>query len=428
MDEAVNGLRGIAAFHVMLFHYTWIVYQVSVYGMMEVPVFYLLSGFSLALAYGNKKLDLLSFYYKRLVRVLPLYWLVNFFSALPIQNGSPATWPYADARFWMTLTCTNTWMCPLFFQNCGAVSPYSLPSWFITTIIFFYLVFPFIISPLKKLSDEMISRLIVIIYWFQLLPFFLVWYTSEDYKNVSVAIAWNPLSRLPVFILGILGGLQTLRWRLQNTRSIEEKVVEKAGFNFWIFRIRSQVDLSSIDEEKAGSDFSDPNENRSIVHILFPYGFTSKIENTILSQESSEMVWSRRADISLTILSLFLVAATLKLHSFVNFNNEAVIIFCHLGLIHVQLILIIGVSRDAGRSMASRLFRSRIPQALFPIGTSLYLVHEECERWHRYLQLHTRIPDILVYKIVVAMVIAWLIHKLYEVPVSKLLLRVIKKK
>ena len=51
---------------------------------------------------------------------LSIYLSIHLFIYLSIYI-------YLDARFWMTLTCTNTWMCPLFFQNCGAVSPYSLP-------------------------------------------------------------------------------------------------------------------------------------------------------------------------------------------------------------------------------------------------------------------------------------------------------------
>ena len=59
---SLNGLRGIFAFHVMVFHAcmflgggTWP--KINLYANIDMPLFFLLSGFSLVLAYGRTKWD-----------------------------------------------------------------------------------------------------------------------------------------------------------------------------------------------------------------------------------------------------------------------------------------------------------------------------------------------------------------------------------
>ena len=107
---ALNGLRGFFAFHVMAYHalmegnlhgdHNPII---DLYANVDMPLFFLLSGFSLALAYGktlwngstrycfgNKVssldginsqrsisniFDSWGFYKKRMIRILPLYYL-----------------------------------------------------------------------------------------------------------------------------------------------------------------------------------------------------------------------------------------------------------------------------------------------------------------------------------------------------------------
>ena len=113
MDKgALNGLRGLLAFHIMAFHAFIYLKPPSVnitlmlYGQVDMPLFFLLSGFSLTIAYGKtlwngstrcclgcktttsdgvtdsenpaegrKIFDSWSFYKKRLIRILPLHYL-----------------------------------------------------------------------------------------------------------------------------------------------------------------------------------------------------------------------------------------------------------------------------------------------------------------------------------------------------------------
>ena len=78
----------------------------------------------------------------------------------------------------------------------------------------------------------------------------------------------HPLFRMPVFMMGVLGGLQVLRAR----RSLE--------------------------------NFEDPNLNKNILHVIFPWGYSSKNDcseingknDTRLNMKNSVNVWSKRVD------------------------------------------------------------------------------------------------------------------------------------
>ena len=108
---ALNGLRGVFSFHVMVYHACVFLGngfhpKLNLYANVDMPLFFLLSGFSLTLAYGRTVWDRSSlgfsnnnqkvisnvtdvenfegspkifnsweFYKKRLIRILPLHYL-----------------------------------------------------------------------------------------------------------------------------------------------------------------------------------------------------------------------------------------------------------------------------------------------------------------------------------------------------------------
>ncbi len=96
-------LRGLAAFGIMMYHYTiWtqgsaassdFIGRVGVYG---VAIFYILSGLTLSYVYTNSlkftAADLWGFAKKRIFRILPLLWLVTI-SSIVLNN---LKWNWAD--------------------------------------------------------------------------------------------------------------------------------------------------------------------------------------------------------------------------------------------------------------------------------------------------------------------------------------------
>lgn len=103
--KGVQALRGIAALSVMLFHFRWNINQIHPglgdmlfgWGASGVDLFFLISGFVITLTakksekgfYGS-----FSFLKKRIVRILPAYYLILLISFL--LSGAMSTFHYAD--------------------------------------------------------------------------------------------------------------------------------------------------------------------------------------------------------------------------------------------------------------------------------------------------------------------------------------------
>ena len=84
----LDGLRGLAALYIVLFHYLrfcWtgaeapVSFHVDLLGQMAVNLFYLISGFVLAFAYVGA-MDVHSFYVRRISRIMPLFYFSNFYA------------------------------------------------------------------------------------------------------------------------------------------------------------------------------------------------------------------------------------------------------------------------------------------------------------------------------------------------------------
>ena len=122
-NGALTGLRGFFAFHVMVYHAFTIggdlqLLQIDLYANVDMPLFFLLSGFCLTLAYGKtswngstrcclgcksitsdgvadlenpkgekKIFDSWEFYKKRFIRILPLHYLAHIAVLVVYQYG-----------------------------------------------------------------------------------------------------------------------------------------------------------------------------------------------------------------------------------------------------------------------------------------------------------------------------------------------------
>ena len=173
---ALAGLRGLAALHVMFFHF--LLPFLHLQGSMEMPTFYLLSGFTLTMAYGRKEekktsimeciMENLRFYQNRFARIAPNFYLANIVGFCVRKPQYFLHQKNFLLRCIFTLTMTNSWFS--FLGNDSEM--FNFPSWTISSFAFMYLIFPLIISRLQILSDASLARAIVVLYYVQLLPFF----------------------------------------------------------------------------------------------------------------------------------------------------------------------------------------------------------------------------------------------------------------
>ena len=164
--SAHQGLRGLLSLYVMIYHYFWYsTLQWELHGSALMPPFFVLSGFSLAVGYGSKPLapgsaccgeaadgdralDWRAFYRNRAARILPTHYLMNA-ASVPLSflgYGLVSKNALVSAGV-LTAVCATTWFGPNFGSFCA-------PSWTISTLCGFYLVFPWVAPRLQRAAGS----------------------------------------------------------------------------------------------------------------------------------------------------------------------------------------------------------------------------------------------------------------------------------
>ena len=148
--RALTGLRGVAALYVVFFHYfsplrlTSPIMCIIGHGYLAVDLFFVLSGFVMALNYaglfsqGIRASGVRIFLSRRVARIYPLYLLTLLIATglvvighLDFSGGSLAR------TFWPNL---------LMVQNWGNWESIETPAWSISTEWFAYMLFPFLLT------------------------------------------------------------------------------------------------------------------------------------------------------------------------------------------------------------------------------------------------------------------------------------------
>jgi len=329
--DALNGLRALASLHVMLGHYINIYIRgsqgIDIHPASEMPLFYLLSGYCLALNYcktadDNTAINQRAFFIKRFGRLAPMYYLVNALLFMSLASkSSQEVLIGKDLSLWtlMTFSCTNTWFSWLWIEN--EYLPFSEFSWTVNTLFFFYLTFPTLLNYFKPCSVTAIKRLMIMLCAVQSIPCLFIWINFgvdvDAFEYFYCNFTQNPLTRLPVFAMGILGGIQTTRWR------------------------------THIGEGNSDGDF---NKKEKI--LLF---------------------WKRLTDICALLFTILIVSFSRHQHNFSL--RKWTYGYSQLLLVPLQLIIIIGLSRAGERSLLGKLCNTSFLQFVGGISMVLYLIH-----------------------------------------------------
>eukprot|EP01084_Bolivina_argentea_P151398 264246_1 len=228
--QALTGLRGIAAVHIMIFHsLLYSKLQWNILGSVQMPLFFLISGYIFGLSDGKQKyyptkccteltrfpasfatdhehkhFDGKHYYQRRIARTLPLFYLTNLM-CIPLCFSGHG-WADTDISNLITVSiytlfAVNTWF--------GVPKVLNGPSWFVSTIWFFYWVFPSLIPKLQIIDNVKKQKWVYYYFWIQLIVgcvLFIVTMFLVPGISFFIATFW-PVSRLPVFIMGVLAGL-----------------------------------------------------------------------------------------------------------------------------------------------------------------------------------------------------------------------------
>ena len=226
---AHTGLRGLLAVYVVVFHLCMFgPLQWDLQGSAIMPFFFLLSGFSLAVVYTDPDalaaeaarsarqratspprlapLDWQTFMQNRWARVGPLYVLGNVAGFALTFTGHGSTPPQPDTlgpASAVTASFTST----LFGGAFGL--PLDPPTWTIATLLVLWAVFPLALRWSQRLTRAELARNIVLLYWLQVLTMlcFIVFSVLTGLGQPFINGTMNPLSRVPLFLMGVLGGI-----------------------------------------------------------------------------------------------------------------------------------------------------------------------------------------------------------------------------
>ena len=215
--KAHTGIRGLLAFYIMLFHALAFSTRWDLHGSALIPIFFLLAGYSLAIVYGKQlpRFNVKHYYRNRFARIAPVYY-VTMLMALPLAvfghgwvSPTDIGWVFATNLFAVQMWAS---LPPLSFVG---------PAWTISTLAFFYLVFPWLLRWHQDQSDQSLNRWITILAVLQAVVFFGLGFAIEPADRwwaFWASHAW-PISRLPVFDMGLVAGLLVLRQGCANRNS-----------------------------------------------------------------------------------------------------------------------------------------------------------------------------------------------------------------
>ena len=251
---AHTGMRGLLALWIVVFHCLYYSLGWSLHGSALMPLFFLLSGYSLAITYGKteyksrsldddkerrkqrSKFDFRSFYQNRFARIAPIYYVATLI-ALPLSifgHGwtPPAEIGWAVATNVLAVQMWDGWLEPLLVG----------PGWTISTLAFFYLIFPWLLKRHQGRTDRSLNRWITALMVVQIIVYFglsaAVYSSTLDVTRMFwFAHAW-PLSRVPVFEMGLVAGLLVLRQgRPDRNTAVKVMGVSNSQDNQWARKV-----------------------------------------------------------------------------------------------------------------------------------------------------------------------------------------------
>lgn len=157
--EILDGLRGIAAVAIVLFHFMEMVYAFPEnfigHGFLAVDFFFCLSGFVIAYAYDDRigKMGLKAFFISRLIRLHPLVILGSVLGLLAFLfdpfGGSPET--YSTGKIILIFLCSLLMIpFPVITERSFNLFGINAPAWSLFWEYVANILYAFILSRLKR--------------------------------------------------------------------------------------------------------------------------------------------------------------------------------------------------------------------------------------------------------------------------------------
>jgi peptidoglycan/LPS O-acetylase OafA/YrhL len=194
---AITGLRIIAAWVVFFHHFPPIENEKSFLfaffkeGYIGVSLFFVLSGFLIAYKYyDNDLFDLKRYYFLRLVRVYPIFWITVTMTFLILAFYKPHT-GYTWQNYWLNVSFLKGFSDKYKFTGVSQ-------TWSLTVEECFYLIAPFLFYLHRRYSFFWISLLLI----YTLGAFLLMLDLQDWFENLHFVIFYTFFGRCFEFFAG----------------------------------------------------------------------------------------------------------------------------------------------------------------------------------------------------------------------------------
>jgi peptidoglycan/LPS O-acetylase OafA/YrhL len=363
--SSLSGLRGIAALWMMLHHcLLYCKVPLDLQGNSLMPLFFLLSGFSLTVTYGQQhQFHGWPLLRNRLARVLPLLWLTNAL-AVPLTRSGFGSGPAEDLSLSliMSYSCTNTLVSYLL----GA--PLDGPSWTIMTLLFMWMWMPcWFHAAQKKDMRALLGGISSCFYWQMSLVFF--WYyalrTSTGFWPAFATATMNPVFRMPVFVMGCYAGLLCL----------QHEHTPLVWLPYVSFGRGLQLPCPSmccvVDKN---------NRCHACYTRICRSGISCHPSEVVREPDlSADRAWwrtttDRRVKLLIAVTFLTAVVDTIVRYT-VHSPGIVGAVWLQACVPFIQLEVIVGLTRDAGQSVSARCLRGSLWDWLGQVSMAIYLVH-----------------------------------------------------
>lgn len=239
--EALSGIRFIAAMGVVIHHFISpyfkefgpsYLYNLTFSGHFAVQFFFILSGFVLQIGWSRKLSEdknVYKFYFKRLIRVYPLYLFSLFISINIAFNIIRDASTVLDGilRILSVLTMTQS-----IFPSTKML--WNFPAWFLTPLMFSYLLFPFISKQFKRNTVRHLILFWILTSIIIVLKSIVREFFDPNNQCIIMLFQFSPIFPIFDFILGVIIGEIFIEHRLILKDKID-KILSK--FNIFGFSI-----------------------------------------------------------------------------------------------------------------------------------------------------------------------------------------------
>jgi len=209
----LTSIRFFAAMWVVCYHLRWglklpeLLDRFFEAGYSGVTLFFILSGFILSYNYLPREFTLRDFWSARVARILPIY-----FFALLVSFPLSAGFAHMNGRSFFPGALPALFLVQAWIPQSALT--WNWPGWSLSVEAFFYLLFPFLLRPLARLAQRHAALVLGATWLLSLIPSTLYALTLPEgpvntmSRSVGLTvIKFNPLLRLPEFLIGIALGV-----------------------------------------------------------------------------------------------------------------------------------------------------------------------------------------------------------------------------